>query len=406
MNAFALSPTNTVVLHVHHGDVVARGEADAHEGRLLAALIEPGIRADQDATHIHTTGDVSLRLPVGCALQVQGEVGDAVIRHLGVVTIEGCRGDLAGSDLQALTVTDAVDGDVTLRRITGSVRLRRVGGDLAVAAVDAVQIGDVGGDVHLQTLTTLVADRIGGDLTLDRVTQAEIGEVNGDVLLRRVEGTLHLGRVAGDMSMRHVGPDVTATVNGDLEWEGPLKASGRYRLRVDGAALLRLTGAAQIELYGSEAIQLSPDMRVDERRPGYLKAHVGESAEAAELVLEVRGPVVISTDADAGVRATTPTDVREAMAQARRAIRSAADEFRRQALDEAAVLKRQATSERTRSVRSWLRDLVEAIQARPVTPPPPPPPGPPAQDEIRLILEMVAAGTISPEEANRLLEAL
>ncbi|MCX7852722.1 MAG: hypothetical protein N2383_08060, partial [Caldilineales bacterium] len=151
MNALTFSPSHVVVLHVHHGDVVARGEADTHEGRLLAALVEPGIRTEPDATHIHTTGDVGLRLPAGCTLRIEGEVGDAIIRHLGAVTLAGCRGDLAASDLQALTVTDAVEGDVALRRIEGSVRLARVEGDLAVAAAAEVQVGDVGGEAHLQT---------------------------------------------------------------------------------------------------------------------------------------------------------------------------------------------------------------------------------------------------------------
>lgn len=406
MNPIPFSPSHTVVLHVRHGDVVARGEADAREGRLLATLLEPGIHEDQDATHIHTIGDVSLRLPAGSALHIEGEVGDVVIRHLGVVTLAGCRGDLAASDLQALTVTDAVEGDATLRRIEGPVRLGRVGGDLAVAVVAEVQMADVGGDAHLQTLTTLTAGRIGGDLTLAQAARADIGEVNGDALLRRVEGPLRLERVAGDLVMRDIGSDLTATVNGDLEWEGALKASGGYRLRVTGAAVLRLTGSVRIEVHGSEAVQLGPDIRVDERRPGYLKAHIGEGAEAAELVLEAGGPVVINSERESAARAAVTADVRAAMAEARRAIRSAADEFRRQGLDEAAVLKKQATSERSRSVQSWLRDLVEAIQARPAPPPPPPPPTPPAQDEIRLILEMVAAGTITPEEANRLLEAL
>ena len=82
-----------------------------------------------------------------------------------------------------------------------------------------------------------------------------------------------------------------------------------------------------------------------------------------------------------------------------------AAERRRQDWGEVAALKRQAVPGRSRSVQRWLRGPVEAMQVRPGTTPPSSG-GSPAQEEIRLFPEMMAAGTIPPEEADRWRAAL
>ena len=62
------------------------------------------------------------------------------------------------------------------------------------------------------------------------------------------------------------------------------------------------------------------------------------------------------------------------------------------------------------SVRDIVRDLLDSLDpkspSRPAPPPPPPPPPAPPRQEVSMILDMLANGVITAEEAAALIDAV
>jgi DUF4097 and DUF4098 domain-containing protein YvlB len=124
--------------------------------------------------------DLQITAPAWMALDLSGVYTD--------VTVAGARGPISVETVQGEVDVEGGDGLVSLRSVQGSVDLRGAKGSIEVNSVNEdVTVSGSSGEVTAET-------------------------VNGSVTLSRVEGS-----------------SVTATsVNGDLEYDGPIRDSGRY----------------------------------------------------------------------------------------------------------------------------------------------------------------------------------
>ncbi len=127
------------------------------------------------------------------------------------------------------TITLPATANVTVRSVSGDVRIANVRGELRTETVSgsivAAKLGQVrslkavSGDID-------VSDAEGGDFSA--------GTVSGDVIARglRVK-TIDLESVSGDVRFTDVESDRVdlRTINGDIEYRGPLARSGRYELQ-------------------------------------------------------------------------------------------------------------------------------------------------------------------------------
>jgi hypothetical protein len=139
---------------------------------------------------------VRARVPHGSAVTLQGASADMVVegrvRELDAKTASGdlvVRGDIEGD-----VTIKSVSGDARLDRVGGSLRASNVSGDLVVDAVaGSVQSKSVSGDIRIRSVRA------------------------GEATLQSVSGDIELGVAAG------TSVDVDAnSVSGDLESEVPL----------------------------------------------------------------------------------------------------------------------------------------------------------------------------------------
>jgi hypothetical protein len=127
------------------------------------------------------------------------------------------------------TVALPNDANVTLRTVSGGVRISNVRGDLRAESVSGdITVSSVERVRHLRTVsgTLQVTDAEGSEI--------EGATVSGDVIVRDLKvRTIDLKSVSGDMRFTDVESERAhlTSVSGDIEYVGRLTRSGRYELQ-------------------------------------------------------------------------------------------------------------------------------------------------------------------------------
>jgi hypothetical protein len=159
--------------------------------------------------------NVAVRIPHSSAASLATASADMKLKgRYKTVGVKSASGDVA--------VTGEVEGDATVKSVSGDVRLGLVGGDLRVQTVSGdVLTGSVGGSVESKTVS--------GDVHVDSVRE-------GTVTAQSVSGDIELGVAPGTTL------DVDAgSVSGDLSSEVPL-GSDPSAVAVDGGPTLVVRG--------------------------------------------------------------------------------------------------------------------------------------------------------------------
>ncbi|MCO6449650.1 MAG: hypothetical protein J5I90_02565 [Caldilineales bacterium] len=411
---YQFTPFGRVVIHVERGDVVVHGQAGRKVASLIAKDVDSVQPSDEQAqeTHLRVQGSVTLTLPNDVALSLQGDIADVVLRSLAEVQLSGCRGDVVANELAALQVDGELRGDVALRQIRGAVSLQSVRGDLAGGHLGSLKVTQVKSDVSLVSVQDVQIGVVGGDLSVTHADSVLVREVKGNAALSSVTGTSELKRVGGDLAVGSPGASLTATdVNGDSGLRGPLLASGRYWLNAGGDVDARVSGNANLTIRAGGVLRLGTDIELISEEGGLTKARLGEEENPADLSIDAKGDVAINSPQYAGKRkvAAVETELRQTMSEVQRELGRAADSISQATL--ADVNRTDLSATVGMSVRSVVRDLLDSLSNKVAPPPPPaakvPPVSPaPAKDELKMIMEMLASGVITVEEAEQLIAAL
>ncbi len=358
-------------------------------------------------------GEIHLSQLPECTLYVPRQATVSIGPVTGSLTVESFEGQAEVSD---------VYGDVHLKG--GHIRAQRVHGDFkAHKLTGSIELDTTLGDVSLRDVTgDVVLRQVGGDVRARRIDGAlRIDAAQGDVRVRSVAGLLELGHIGGDAALKGLPSGVTAhQVDGEVVLKTDLAPDARYNVRARGDIVLKVPWqvsaifvfeAPEGEIHST--IPLTPE----EETAGRLVGTLGDSTQRAEVHLHTtEGNITLKphiTLEDSGVAPEEWGFAAEAFAKmvqtqvAASLGTSDVNEFVQHKMERAlrqterALKRQQRRSERrAKKARRW-RLSPQQQQT------PPYPPAEPVTDEERLaILKMLAAGTITAEEANKLLEAL
>ena len=116
------------------------------------------------------------------------------------------------------------------------VKVASVSGDVAVSGTGAeVEASSVSGDVSVADaggITTVKS--VSGDVEVSRVSGDLVAQsVSGDVEAESVQGDVRASTVSGDLMLRGLRSRAVSakSTSGDLDFQGPLDAGGRYEFR-------------------------------------------------------------------------------------------------------------------------------------------------------------------------------
>jgi hypothetical protein len=173
------------------------------------------VQQDGDMVRIFANSDLDVSIPMGAAVLIERVSGDANIRNLtGSLKIQRVGGDLAAQQIGVVDI-QAVGGDCMVVSSTGPLAIQRVGGDFQGSQLSGpVRLESVGGDAILKVAGGAIHIRTGGDLDLClEVTDSEEirAQSNGDVLL----GVPQNGDADLDLNSR--GRDIRVEIGGNTE---------------------------------------------------------------------------------------------------------------------------------------------------------------------------------------------
>ena len=158
------------------------------------------------------------------------------------------------------TVTVPQNASVTLKSVSGDVRVTNIRGELRAESVSGTVVAT---DVPRATLLKSVS----GDLQLTNAgsdTSLTGGTVSGNVVVRRLKArTIDFGSVSGNVRLEEVEAESATlrSVSGNIEYGAELARNGRYDFTShSGDVRLMLTGNTGFDV---EATTFSGDVRSD-----------------------------------------------------------------------------------------------------------------------------------------------
>ena len=138
-----------------------------------------------------------------------------------------------------MCIRDSVDGDLSIDTIRHA-SIQFVAGDTSIRRVaEQLRIGQVSGDFDLNDSATAEAqvENISGDATMKKVRSLQIGNVGGDLHAETIAESVRIGNIGGDLSATSLGDILSlGNVGGDCELRGRFGASTNADIRVGGDA--------------------------------------------------------------------------------------------------------------------------------------------------------------------------
>lgn len=367
-----------------------------------------------------------------------------------VIELELCGGNLTVKGMPESTLV--VKGEAAITETELGVQI--VTQDdlrLQVPENASLQIGQIRGNLVMKSLTGEISiDSIQGDAVLAGVENTNIKQINGDLVAKGSTGSLVLGEVHGDMAARNLAGITADTIHGDFAGRkitGPLRLShvfgdislrgnlneGKHTLKANGDIVLRWPISSPL-LFSATGSEIVNRMHLDEQSEsdGTFSGRIGEGKTVLEL--EAGGRIIMKEadmkdeqwdSDDAGdwdfgpgfkgndVRFQIETGISEHMAEFARQMESKfGPEFGKQISDkvsrkaEKAARRAERTAERyQRKAEQRERGFSFGFTPGATSTASPIKKTVPAEEQLK-ILKMVESGSITPDEADMLLEAL
>ncbi len=400
--------------------------------RAVATTAEPEIFVDvngdlsltgSDLNEVFAEADDTLELtadPAGAQVKLACADNCTVrVPRRARVTIHHVSGDARPiKDLvQALAMGD-VGGDLVLRQ-TGPVTVGHVGGDVSAKKIAGpLTLASAGGDVSARSVAgPFASGTVGGDLYLRDVDGGSRGQAGGDVILNLdfAPGQTYVFSANGDIICR-VPPAASARLlvrcHGDLNVDVPdaqmQRENGQHLVTLGaGAATVELQANSDVSISdvttGSSGVAESGDDygdRLSEQIEAQVAAKMAEierelNAQFGELNLNLSGLGRMNAQAIAARARRAAETARRRQEAVQRKLEAAQRKVERAARH----------AEHADRRRTWGVNFTVPTPPRPPTPPKPPV-DPVSNDERLAVLRMLEQGKISAADAEKLLAAL
>ncbi len=383
-----------------------------------------------DSLQFHSIGDLRIDVPEDSSLKVGTVSGDLMVKNIhGELSITEGQGDVILNNLGVAKI-GIVQGDLSVKNITGPLSAETIHGDVVIRSIDnGLSIGHVSGDFG--------AYFVKGSVNLKRI--------EGDINLRTINGDIEISYGQRDANFRNIGGCCSVeSVQGDIRLLGGLPPGNHY-FSAQGDIVVRWPTNAPLDLV-AKAVNIQnrlPLLDVKELEDG-LVGHLGNGDTA--VTLSAGGRILLKESqlidekwktspeenfemdfmvdlVNLGERVST--EVTQHMARMTDQLENyfgpefaqnisdkvsqQAESAARKAEKAAEKARRYAEKEAARAERHYYQRPV-SVRTPPSPPAPPPAQEPPqnkvSSEEQLKILKMVEKGTISPDEANTLLEAL
>ncbi|MFZ5911529.1 MAG: SHOCT-like domain-containing protein [Chloroflexota bacterium] len=208
-------------------EILIKGEADSIS-----------LQQDDQSVVISSVIDLSLNVPKNASVHILTVNGDMSLRGLtGTLEADTINGDVSMRDMGSVTL-GAVESDFSLRGAKGDVRVRSIGGDASLRDVDG----------------SLTLDSVSDDLSVRGVGGSLKVDVDEDVIVHlEPRPGQEYTVTAGDDIMLVLPPEASATltISADdinVDWPGIAPGSGASRVITlgDGAAQIKLDAGGDV----------------------------------------------------------------------------------------------------------------------------------------------------------------
>ncbi len=408
---------------VCNGDLIIKPWLDqAVQAAGTYELIET---ANKNKLVFQAEGDLRLLVPIDIAISVGNVLGDLVIKGIrGAIQIGETSGDAVLQNLSQVEM-GKVHGDLSAKNINGNLEVEMVYGDALVRSID--------GDLNV--------DSVFGDTASFYVNgSVYLVKCMGDVSLRTVSGNVTIKTGQRDANLRNIGGLCSiGDIRGDIRLQGGL-CEGEHDFSAAGDIVVRWPVDAPLQLT-AKAAEITNRLPLEDMKEldDSLVGQIGEGDTVVSLTacgrINLKGGQLIYGEwgqedkeafnmdfmidfSDLGERISA--EVSESVAGlAKEVEKSFGPDFAeklsakvsRQA--EKAARKAEAAVEKAQNYAQREAMRAESNRKSPMYAPKPRPSaksessaGKVSSDEQLKILRMVENGTISPDEAVTLLEAL
>jgi hypothetical protein len=231
--SLCLASGDVVVRGWDRGEVRARAE-DAGTLRLLTPNVQPAPRVEvlvsegKDAApgsgECGSTSGMELMVPRGASVTLQVREGHVEVSDIAEVRVEALSGDVGVRRVSKSVEVSCLNGDISLADSSGPTRLRTISGSVEVLNVHTVSAGD-----------DFEAKSTSGDVTLEGIshTQVTSSAVSGNLIYTGAlarGGVYDFKTISGDVTLELPADSsfslhAKVVVNGDVVTDFPIKTA-------------------------------------------------------------------------------------------------------------------------------------------------------------------------------------
>lgn len=365
--------------------------------------------------------------------EVQGDASVKAVRQN--VELADIHGDLVVKEVKNLSVA-SVHGNTELKAV-GNIRFDDVHGHLRVKASGSVTGDQVHGHAVAKDVEQLTLNQVDGHLEAKDVESITVDTVNGHAELKDVRGAVRIENIEGNLEIKGIGSSLAVDdVQGDVVIRGIWQPGGEYTFTAQGEVEINTEGSAHFIIKSEGQLATGEGCEVQEDSDGTIHVYVGEREGAATVTFEAEGDVTINVRDEEhehhrhhrhhrhGNREWRGTwewdwekqgpnveqEVQRVMAEVRAEMDRAKHTLRHEldkAMREVDVHARGPVGG---VIRNAMRDLMNSLRDKPgsvkVEEPVAETPVNDPSDEVKMILQMIADGKITPEQGEQLLQAM